>query len=465
MARRYARDPQVDHSLRHSVRDGVAMSVQTGCGENYFNAFAVHLKASTGQIALLASLPALVGSVAQLFSAWLGRRVGSRRVLILLGARLQAAMWLPIIVLPLVFPEYARAIFLTCAVFYYAAGNLITPQWSSLMGDLVPARKRGRYFAFRTRLASFTSFLALVGAGVVLHLFDGAGLAYVGFAVIFAFATAGRVVSAWHMAQMYDPPGKVAVLEPRPEAGWWTRVRHSPFARFSGFFAAMHGAVAVASPFFTVYMLRDLNFTYLQFMTAAAASLLVQVLLMQTWGRLCDLYGSRFVLGVTGFLVPLLPGLWLFSTDYVYVLLVQGYGGAVWSGFILSAGNYLYELVPSHKRVTYMAYHNVLANGATFCGALAGGWIALALPADFSLGAMHVTLPSTLLWVFFFSFVLRLAVAAVFLPQMPPVVAHHQPSLATLLSRLHRTSPVLHAFEAGLRHLRSFARANTVLLR
>lgn len=465
MARRYARDPQVDRALRHSVRDGIAVSVQTGSGENYFNAFAVHLKASTGQIALLASLPPLVGSVAQLLSAWLGRRVGSRRPLILLGARLQAGMWLPIIALPLLFPEHARAIFLTCAVFYYAAGNLITPQWSSLMGDLVPARKRGRYFALRTRLASLTSFVALVGAGTVLHLFDGAGLAYLGFAVIFACAAIGRVVSTWHMAQMHDPPGKVAVLETRPESGVWERVRHSRFARFSVFFAAMQGAVAVASPFFTVYMLRDLGFTYLQFMVASAASLLMQVLLMQTWGRLCDRYGSRFVLGVTGFLVPLLPVLWLFSTNYVYVLLVQGYGGAVWSGFVLSAGNHVYELVPAHKRVTYMAWHNVFANVATFGGALVGGWIALTLPADFSLGTMHVTLPSVLLWVFFFSFVLRLAVAAAFLPQMPASAAQPQPRLAEVWSHLQRTSPFVRIVDSTMRYLRSFARANMVLLR
>src|SRR5512135_2490250 len=93
MARRYARDPQVDRSLRHSVRDGVAVSVQSGSGENYFNAFVVHLKATTGEIALLAALPPLVGSLAQLGSAWFGGRFASRREMILFGVRLQALTW------------------------------------------------------------------------------------------------------------------------------------------------------------------------------------------------------------------------------------------------------------------------------------------------------------------------------------------------------------------------------------
>jgi MFS family permease len=466
MSRRFARDPQVDRSLRHSVSDGVAMAVQTGSGENYFNAFAVHLKASNGQIALLASLPPLVGSAAQLLSAWLGRRIGSRRTLILLGVRLQAAMWLPIILLPPLFPGHAMMLFLVCAVFYYAAGNLISPQWSSLMGDLVPPRKRGRYFALRNRLATFTSFLSLVCAGLVLHLFDGAGLAYVGFAAIFIMATAGRMVSAWHLSKMHDPPGKVAVLETRPQVDLWQRVRHSSFARFTVFFAAMHGAVAVASPFFTVYMLRDLHYSYLQLMVGLAASLLAQVVMLSTWGRLCDRYGNRLVLAITGLLTPLLPAFWMLSTDYTYLVLVQGYGGAVWAGFVLSANNHVYDLVPPHKRVTYLAYHAVFANTATFGGALLGGWIALNLPAEFTFGQHAVNLPSTLLWVFFFSFALRLAAALALLPQMRGVVATVRPRRRSSLPvRFLRLDALVHAVDSGLRQLRGFARANMVLLR
>ncbi|MCK9531638.1 MAG: MFS transporter [Gammaproteobacteria bacterium] len=442
------------------------MSVQTGSGESYFNAFAVHLKATNGQIALLASLPPLVGSVAQLLSAWLGRRLGSRRTLILLGVRLQAAMWLPIILLPPLLPEHAMTLFLICAVFYYAAGNLIAPQWSSLMGDLVSPRKRGRYFAFRNRLATFTSLLSLVCAGLVLHLFDGAGLAYVGFAVIFLLATSGRMVSAWHLAQMHDPPGKVAVLETRPQADLWQRVRHSAFARFTVFYAAMHGAVAVASPFFTVYMLRDLHYSYLQLMVGLAASLLAQVLMLNTWGCLCDRYGHRTVLAITGLLTPLLPALWMLSTDYFYLLAVQAYGGAVWSGFVLSAGNHVYDLVPPHKRVTYLAYHAVLSNTATFVGALLGGWIALTLPAVFVIGGLRFDLPSTLPWVFFFSFVLRLAVALALFPHVQGVVAavkqRRRPCFAVRFQRFNALTRVL---ETGMRQLRGFARANMVLLR
>jgi len=50
---RYVEDPVVDRSLHHSMRDAAAYSVMTGGGETYFSAFAIFLKASITQVALL----------------------------------------------------------------------------------------------------------------------------------------------------------------------------------------------------------------------------------------------------------------------------------------------------------------------------------------------------------------------------------------------------------------------------
>ena len=75
-----------------------------GAGESYLSAFAIFLKASTPQIGLLVSLPGLLASFVQLFSAWLGKQTGQRKTIILLGASLQAATWLPIALLPMFFP-------------------------------------------------------------------------------------------------------------------------------------------------------------------------------------------------------------------------------------------------------------------------------------------------------------------------------------------------------------------------
>ena len=51
-AGQFSKDPAIDSALRHSVRDGMAYTVQVGAGETYFSAFALFLRATAPQVAL-----------------------------------------------------------------------------------------------------------------------------------------------------------------------------------------------------------------------------------------------------------------------------------------------------------------------------------------------------------------------------------------------------------------------------
>src|SRR5690606_3427951 len=174
-----SKDPAVARALKHSVRDGMAFSVQVGAGETYFSAFALFLRATAPQVALITTLPALLGSLAQIFSAWLGRYTGRKR-LVLAGCTLQALLWLPILLVPVWFPEHAVTALLVLLVLYHGANNLAAPQWTSIMRDLVSERRRGRYFGYRTRLTTITTFVALIACGLLLHELDTAGRTYLG---------------------------------------------------------------------------------------------------------------------------------------------------------------------------------------------------------------------------------------------------------------------------------------------
>ncbi|MDH5345005.1 MAG: MFS transporter, partial [Gammaproteobacteria bacterium] len=148
----FSRDPDVDRSLKHSLKDATAFAAMTGMGENYLSAFGVFLNATAPQIGLLASLPPLLASFAQPFSAWLGRATGYRKRIVLLGAGLQAFAWLPILFLPILFPVQAVPLLIASVVLYHGGAHLVAPQWSSMMGDIVPERRRGRFFGLRTRI-------------------------------------------------------------------------------------------------------------------------------------------------------------------------------------------------------------------------------------------------------------------------------------------------------------------------
>jgi len=412
----YASDPLTQKSLRHSLKDAAAYAVMIGIGETYLSAFAIFLRASTAQIGLLASLPPLLASLVQLFSAWLGRYTGQRKRIVLVGATLQGCAWLPLIVLPIVFREHAVAIMIACVVLYHGGAHLAAPQWSSLMGDIVPQRRRGRFFARRTGIVSIITFLALMAGGLTLQFAKSGNATLQGFIALFAIAMLARMVSVYQLSQMYDPTGQVAAMEVPVGKLWWERLRQSNFVRFSIFFALVQFSVAVASPFFTMYMLRDLQFSYLMFMCNTGMAVLVQFLTLNRWGRISDIFGNRRILAATGVMIPLLPLLWSVSTNFWYLLCVQAVSGLTWAGFTLSCSNFLYELIAPDKRATYLAVHNVLASLGIFAGASLGGYLGMHLPTELSLLGHNYSWSSPLLGVFMVSALLRLAIVASLVP-------------------------------------------------
>ena len=421
MTTAYSKDPQVDRTLRHSVRDAVAYSVMSGGGETYFSAFALFLRASAPQIGLLATLPALLGSLAQLLAVWLGARLPRRLPVILAGASLQAMALLPLVILPLSWPEHAVPVLIGCVTLYYAGGNLATPLWISLMGDLVPERKRGRYFGSRTRLATITAFVSLAAGGLILDRFDAAGWTVFGFLSIFLASAVARGVSVYHLFRMHEPVSAESGAAAPAQRISWRLLRQSHAWRFTLFLAAMQGGVAVAAPFFSVYMLRDLQFSYLQFMANTAMAVLVQFLTLNTWGRISDVFGNRLILVTAGSVIPALPLLWLVSAKFWYLLGVQVVSGFAWAGFSLSAGNFLYDLVPAHRRARYMALHNVFVAALVFGGGMFGALLSRTLPAQLELPGHPVAWGSVFLGVFAVSSARRALVALAFLPRLEEV--------------------------------------------
>jgi MFS family permease len=200
----------------------------------------------------------------------------------------------------------------------------------------------------------------------------------------------------------------------------------------------MQFAVAVASPFFTVYMLRDLHFSYLQFMANTATTVLFQFLTLARWGRISDAFGNRLILATCACIIPFLPILWTLSTNFWYLVALQALSGLSWAGFSLSAGNFLYDLVAREKRATYMAVHNVIASTGIFAGALLGGYLGAVMPGEITLLGHTLILVSPLYGVFAVSTAIRLMVVIALVPRLKEVRQVRPLSVRELIFRVTR---------------------------
>ena len=435
------KEKEPESSLNNAVRDGVFYSIMAGIGETYLNPYALFLKATNTQIGLLAAIPPLLGVLFQLPAVRILNRLRDRKRVILLGVGLQACMWLPILSLPFLFESTGITLLIAAVAAYFIFGNVATPAWNSLMGDLVPPETRGSYFARRTRIMSIGTFAALVAGGVILQVAKDLQWTALGFAAIFLIAFCARGVSAWYLSRMVDPPYPFHEKNDFSLREFLSQTRHSNFARFVLYTGVIHFSVMIAGPFFTVFMLRDLHFSYLQFMASSAVSVLFQFLILQHWGKFGDRFGNKKLLVVTGLLLPVIPWLWLASPNFYYILGIQMIAGAVWAGFSLCIGNFVFDAVPAPLRAKSVAIYHLTNAGGAFLGALLGGWMTRHLPQSFTLFGMTWTLISNLQWLFFISGLLRLGFAGIFLPMIREVRDVEPLTVRDLIFRVSQIRP------------------------
>lgn len=191
-------------------------------------------------------------------------------------------------------------------------------------------------------------------------------------------------------------------------------VRESNFVRFVLFVSCLSFSVNVASPFFAVFMLRDLKFNYLTYTIVVIPVVLTTLLLIDRWGRLADRIGNIRVLKFTSFFIAILPLFWIIYYHPVYLIFVQILSGFAWSGFNLCATNFIFDSVSVPKRTRCHSYFNVINGLGLSTGAILGGYLAVALPKMFG---------HRLLFLFFLSAALRFLTILIFRSKIKEVRA------------------------------------------
>jgi len=428
-------------SRRYGLRDGACQAIAQGSGEQYLSAFALLLGASPFQLSVLSALPQLIGTGAQLASVKLLRWFPDRKALIRTGTAGQALSWLPILLLPLLFPDSGPLLLILGTTLYFACNQFTTPTWNSFIADHLDEHERGAYFARRAMVMASLSFAALCVAGWLLSLWQDHAFSWMGFALIFAVAGAARWISAIALAKVEDVHA-TPYLDTSPSFRRFLAGTSISFRRFLLFSGAMHAAVLIAGPFFVLYMLRDLHLAYWGYGTWLAAGILGQLVTLAAWGRFADRFGNKALLTVTGFMVPFLPMLYLAGTSLLFLLFVNFLGGVTWGGLALGLQNYVFDAVRPEDRAKAVATYSTI-NALGWClGAFMGSWLVNALPSRINIGHFSLQLASNLPLVFFVSGILRLVVSGSFLRSFHEARAVEQAPFTQLVWELPLLKPL-----------------------
>jgi MFS family permease len=376
------RTHRVKASLKYSMLDGSAWAAMMGLTQNYITPFALQLKATNSQISLLSAIPALLTSVSQLFSPNLQAKAGTRKGLILPMVFLNGLMFVPILLVPFIFDTNEVWWLIAFMTVSTVAGAVINPAWGSMMADLVPMKLRGKYFGNRGMINGFTMLVFSFIASGILTGFRGPHIFW-GFAIIFSAALGFRMASWFFLTRQYEPVQKVS-KDSSPGMGTLIRqIGSSGLGKFTLYIVLIDFCVATSGPYFAVYMLHDLQFGYIPFTLVVSAAAVANMLSLQYWGKRADIAGNLKIVKITSFMMPLVPVLWLGSTNVVYLMAANMFSGFVWAGYSLSSVNYVYDSVDpaiSHKQ---LAVFNSMDGLAAFLGFLLGGIIVDKLPVLF----------------------------------------------------------------------------------
>jgi MFS family permease len=412
-------DFHLNQSLQASVRDGIFYSIMLGAGETYLSPYGVFLEGSPLQIGLLISFPLLIGALFQVIGVQLMERCNKRRIIIICGGTIQALLWLPIAALaPLLGPGRTTVnLLIILATVYFAANHMTFPAWNSLIGDLVSPEIRGRFFGYRNKFVGLALISSLVAAGLFLNNYQNTSFAVYAFLLIFGIACTARLISAYWLSRHEDPDFTVRPEDKFSLIQFVRRTPRSNFAKFTFFYASTNFAVYLSVSYLAVYVLRELQFTYCQFMCITATCMGLTFLMMQRWGALADRFGNKKILNLCGTGIVIAPLLWLTTTNFYHILLIQIVAGFFWSGFHLSSANYLFDAVSPPKRARCTAYLWIINASFILTGSFIGGQIVNFLQANRYILDLPYVPSSPYMTIFAVSACLRLLVMIIYLPR------------------------------------------------
>ena len=408
-----SKDNKIKKSLRASFWDGTCASVMTGLTQDYITPYALALKATVKQIGFLSSLPNLCASLIQLKSADVTERLSSRKRITVISVFLQALTILPIVLIPYFIKDHQSTVLIILAILFIGFGALSLGPWASLMSEYIPATKRGQYFGWRNRVLGFVAVICSVCAGIILQIYKNNALG--GFLIIFALAFAARFSCCYFLALQYEPKFKHSHDNYFSFLDFLKRAKESNFTRFVFFVSSINFCVNLAAPFFAVFMLRDLHFSYLTYTVIIIPVTITTLLLIQKWGRLADRIGNIKILKFTASFIAILPFLWIVYHHPVYLVFVQIVGGFAWSGFNLCATNFIFDSTSSPKRTRCFSYFNAVNGFFISMGAMIGGYLGAHLPPLWGY---------RLLFLFLISGIMRLLVVFIFTPKIKEVRNH-----------------------------------------
>jgi MFS family permease len=254
-------------------------------------------------------------------------------------------------------------------------GNLGIPAWISMTADIVPLSRRGRFFGNRNMVMGVAAMITTYLVGLLitrigspegyqwaLGLSFFLGIISTSFFFHISESNAVDATKTQTIKSSYTFKALISTLQ-----------ADRNFMIYCAYAALWTFSINIAAPFFSVYLVQNLNATAAIVGVTVLISQMAALPAQKIFGGLADKWGPRKLMMVTGFVIPILPFLWSFTREYWHVYPINVIGGAIWAGYGIGSFNFLLSVTPTEQRARYTALYQIAVAGSAAIGAALGG--------------------------------------------------------------------------------------------
>ncbi|RSD26080.1 MFS transporter [Mesobacillus subterraneus] len=362
---------------KFSIYNGLATTASTNMVNGYIPLFAIGVLGATNQqIGLIISLPSIIGMLALIPGAYWLNRVKSKRNFAVVSTLFTRLLFSLILFVPFLgTPHGAWALVALIALLNFP-GALSGLSWQSMIGDLVPEKRRGEFFSSRNRYNTIAAMAVTFATGLFLQQFDkDSAFPYqILFFAAFLFALIEIYFLMKHR-ELQSSEKKAAVLNVESGNLSLHVYKHKPFLAFVIAALLFSFTAQMAWSLFSIYQIKEANATALWLSLFSVTNQLAQIVSIKWWAKAADRRGNSFVLFVAAAGMATAPALTMLSTNLIYLTLINLWIGLFVSGTNLLLFNQLLKVSPDADRTNCIANYNFLLSIVGFIAPLVGVYL------------------------------------------------------------------------------------------
>jgi MFS family permease len=372
-----------ERGLRHLVLEaGFSNAVTAVTSGVILTAFAMHLGASNTTIGLLAAITFWM-QLLQAPGVLLVEKLRTRKRIAVLASLISrcALAGMAILALSRGTGGVTLVVLVALQVFYCGIATFGGCAWNAWVRDLAPEQRLGQIFARRTINATVVALVASLAAAFALDRApEGSTWRPIAFAGLYAFGFLMGLFSCRELALTPEPKMPAATETIRLLPLLRAPLQDQNFRRLIMFLASWQFAVNLATPFFTVFFVKQLGLDITFVVILGVVSQATNVLALRSWGLLSDRFANKSVLAVAAPLfilciAAMVGASQITSKPWVMAYLVGLHAlmGLATAGVTLSSGNIAMKLSPRGSATAYIAANALISSAAAGLAPVLGG--------------------------------------------------------------------------------------------